>query len=137
MQIWDFQQDFFFSYFGHMIKLSANIHDLSANMTKIVCKCRIQLEFYTIAFRSFCKPDLISLYELVRHLVVVFRTSEFRREGAVELPPRLPPTGGLQLPVLPHWRVELQGATLLPAYTLPSAKDTRKWRTADTRSIQV
>ena len=27
--------------FGQMIKLSANVHDMSANTTKIVCKCRI------------------------------------------------------------------------------------------------
>ena len=38
----NFQLDSIFSYnFGHTIKLSANIHDLSANMTKVVCKYRI------------------------------------------------------------------------------------------------
>ena len=37
-------------------KLSANIHDFSANLTKIVCKCCIKLEFYTPAFRGFFKP---------------------------------------------------------------------------------
>ena len=31
--------------FGHLIILSANMHKLSANMSKIVCKCRILLEF--------------------------------------------------------------------------------------------
>ena len=36
----ELQLDSTFSYyFGHLITLSANIHDLSANMTKIVCKC--------------------------------------------------------------------------------------------------
>ena len=40
----EFQLDFIFSCnFGHLIKMSANIHDLYANMTKIVGKCRIYL----------------------------------------------------------------------------------------------
>ena len=32
--------EFVYYNFGHMIKLSANIHDLSANLTKNVCKSR-------------------------------------------------------------------------------------------------
>ena len=43
---------------GHMIKLSAKIHDLSANMTLIVWKCHIYLNFYTPLFRGFCKPTV-------------------------------------------------------------------------------
>ena len=39
---------------GHMIILSANIHDLSANVTK----CRIYLEFKTPAFRGFLQACL-------------------------------------------------------------------------------
>ena len=39
-----------------MMNLSANKHDLSANMTNIFCKCRIKLKFLTPAFRGFCQP---------------------------------------------------------------------------------
>ena len=53
----EFQIDSNCSYFDHTKKSSANIHALSANMTKIVCKCRILLEFQTPAFRGFCKPE--------------------------------------------------------------------------------
>ena len=50
--IMEFQLNYIFSYnFGHRIKkLSANIHDLSANISKTVCKCRTQLEFSTKGF---------------------------------------------------------------------------------------
>ena len=38
----EFQLGSIFSYnFVHMMKLSANTPDLSANKTKVVCKCRI------------------------------------------------------------------------------------------------
>ena len=50
----EFHLDSIFSYnCGHIKQLSANIHDLSANMTKIV-----QLEFQTPAFRGFCNPGI-------------------------------------------------------------------------------
>ena len=47
----DFLVDSISSYhFGYMIKLSSILYDLSANMTKIVCKCRIYIDSSILGF---------------------------------------------------------------------------------------
>ena len=62
--------------FGHMIKLSANIRDFPANMTKIVCKCLNQLEFQTPAFRGFCKPGSHSKIQAQMFDIFLYRLIE-------------------------------------------------------------
>ena len=57
----------------NLINLSEIIHDLSVNMTKIVWKCHIWLEFLTPALWGFCKHVKDHIWTSVAEYRILYR----------------------------------------------------------------